>query len=487
MRANFLAATTLLATVASAAPFNSSSPPADEATRFSLIYGFPLIPFAKSAGDTLSIANATNKYYHMREIAGPLDQTIVRPNVDTLYSAAVIDLSHSDIVIDIPSIDNDRYWIYPFYDLYANNFANIGSTTNGTAGKYLVRYDPSKSKEIGVHLCSHIADRGADEGCDGYDGYINAPTPYGQLIARFEAMNNSTDFDTIHQLQNKSTIHLATRSRLGDATAPQLGPNMLNSSTYSGDIPTRIMQMLARFAPHNPPRNISDLPRVNRMLKTAGIDKGHYKSQVRNLTTVAQTAAQKVGVAFNQPQNVMNLTHDWQMIAPAAQGEYNTNYYMRAFMANWGYLALTAQESLYPMYAGDGDTLKLGADEAYIFTFSGKPPVMKQGFWSLTAYNAQKYLIENTQDQYSVSDRSGLTYSDGTPVYGDDAGKQTQFQVLVQPADKEPPKNWTSNWLPAPAGGGQFDLTLRFYAPEDELKNGSWEFPVVQKHKAITE
>ena len=202
--------------------------------------------------------------------------------------------------------------------------------------------------------------------------------------------------------------------------------------------------MLARFAPHNPPRDISDLPHVNRMLKAAGIDNGHYKPQVRNLTTVAQSAAKEILVAFSQPQNVMNLTNHWQMITSTAQGDYATNYDMRAFMANWGYLALTAEESLYPMYAGDGDTLKLAADEAYVFTFSAKPPVMERGFWSLTAYNSEKYLIDNPLDQYSVSDRSGLTFADGTPVYGNNTGEQAEFQVLVQPVDIEPPQNWTS-------------------------------------------
>ena len=62
------------------------------------------------------MVNATNKYYHSRELTKPADQSVVRPNVDTLYSSAAIDLSHSDIVITIPSIDGDRYWNYPLYD-----------------------------------------------------------------------------------------------------------------------------------------------------------------------------------------------------------------------------------------------------------------------------------------------------------------------------------------------------------------------------------
>lgn len=99
-----LTMTTLLATVARAAPFNSKNTAADEATRFSLIvsmpaysiqitcsmltgiyYGAPLLPFAVSTGGILSVTNAINKSYHARQLVDPTDQCMVRPNVDTLY------------------------------------------------------------------------------------------------------------------------------------------------------------------------------------------------------------------------------------------------------------------------------------------------------------------------------------------------------------------------------------------------------------------
>jgi hypothetical protein len=43
---------------------------------------------------------------------------LVRPNVDTLYSMAAIDLSHSDVVLTIPPVDDSRFYVFPFYDLY---------------------------------------------------------------------------------------------------------------------------------------------------------------------------------------------------------------------------------------------------------------------------------------------------------------------------------------------------------------------------------
>jgi hypothetical protein len=50
-------------------------------------------------------------------------------------------------------------------------------------------------------------------------------------------------------------------------------------------------------------------------------------------------------------------------------------------------------------------------------------------------YEADQYLIEIERGVYAVDGRSNLTYSDGVLLGKRDEGK---FQVLVQPADKEP-------------------------------------------------
>ena len=91
------------------------------------------------------------------------------------------------------------------------------------------------------------------------------------------------------------------------------------------------------------------------------------------------------------------------------------------------------------------------------------------GFWSLTAYASDQFLIPNPLGRYEIGDRSGITYSDGTLVYpnanatmsfdSSSGGNATRaFQVLLQPADVRPPTNWTSNWLPAPSGGGDLQF-----------------------------
>jgi hypothetical protein len=50
---------------------------------------------------------------------------------------------------------------------------------------------------------------------------------------------------------------------------------------------------------------------------------------------------------------------------------------------------------------------------------------------------------------------------DGRLVGNSSTGDEP-FDILLQAADVQPPANWTSNWLPAPAGGGSISVNRKF-------------------------
>ena len=62
----------------------------------------------------MPIANVTtNTLYANRDMAKPGAIGVVRPNADTLYSTMFIDLSESDLVLTVPEMPDDRYWVFP--------------------------------------------------------------------------------------------------------------------------------------------------------------------------------------------------------------------------------------------------------------------------------------------------------------------------------------------------------------------------------------
>ena len=77
-------------------------------------YTYPLYIFANFAGTVLQNV-AINQIFHQQQLASIESSAVIKPNVDTVYSRVVLDLSKNDVVLTIPPI-SDRYWVYPVID-----------------------------------------------------------------------------------------------------------------------------------------------------------------------------------------------------------------------------------------------------------------------------------------------------------------------------------------------------------------------------------
>ena len=91
--------------------------PVDEtgATAFSLLYGSPLINFLTIANSTLAYGGSNVLFSH-NTTATASTRTVVRPNVDTVYAEAIFDLSATDLVLTLPAMEEDRFYLAAFFD-----------------------------------------------------------------------------------------------------------------------------------------------------------------------------------------------------------------------------------------------------------------------------------------------------------------------------------------------------------------------------------
>src|SRR6201985_2066009 len=80
-----------------------------------------------------------NSILNIARVFTPDDTAFVTPNSDTPYSFAGVDLRSEPVVISVPKMEKNRYFVCQLMDLYTFNFAYIGSRTTGNnGGNYLI-------------------------------------------------------------------------------------------------------------------------------------------------------------------------------------------------------------------------------------------------------------------------------------------------------------------------------------------------------------
>ena len=79
-----------------------------------------------------------NEWQHFRKYPPASFRGVVRPNFDTLYSIAWLDLADEPVMLSVPDT-NGAYYELQLLDLWSNTFAAPGKRTYGTAaGDFLV-------------------------------------------------------------------------------------------------------------------------------------------------------------------------------------------------------------------------------------------------------------------------------------------------------------------------------------------------------------
>lgn len=463
---------------------------AQDATAFALLYGYPLLAFLKLAGLLVPGFHA-NTFFHNQQLSGPGLTAVVRPNADTLYSVTIYDLSQTDVSLTIPEIPDDQFALFSFYDPYGDNYANLGTGNLKQAGQYLLRL--RGTGPYGVQLANDTSSS------SNYTAYVNSPSYYGTLLVR--TLVNATNLNVVNGYQNGYVLRNISRTD-GASSAPPIDTLTLRPSNTTSPA-LNVLELLSQYAAWDQPETNAGIAEVQQQLSAAGISNGTSSSTSFSLQpgvdldAANQTAANMTYAAITNSSNSQTLNNGWSIITPSVLGNFvnGTLFGVRNAVASGLYLGLQSPNAIYPAWSNSSDSSTgaaafanadyyLGPNDSYLYTFSARPTIVQPGFWSLTAYEGG-YLIPNPIDVYQVGDRSNLTFPNGTRVYPGTSSAAAPFQILVQPADRAPPQNWTGNWLPGPAGGGNMSVALRWYGAGEALLNGSYVYPKVTKQAAI--
>lgn len=435
------------------------------------MYAFPLVLMDVTAEKVTNTESATytqaptNQFVHIPVLADAAAKDIVLPNVDTLYSQAFLDLSETAVIMELPK--TDRFCIMQAMDAYSNTIDIIECNELEARTTYIFT-GPGFEGEIPAGMVQ-----------------IKSPTNMVWILGRTvcaDNENNAQDgFAITAGIQYKMKMYTLEQYENGTQNTPLKGEY---EEEYDGIVPLnyviynltvdqffdRANQLMAE----NPPA--AEDAEVMKLFSYIGVGPGLDFDSEKLCGTQEATAlygwirqnivknSVKGSTAFHKINGV------WSYYGEPI-GNYGTEYAFRCLIALAGFGANPSEMAIYPSAEADVTGEKLTGENAYIIHLNKEQLELLNkhngyGFWSITAYGTDQYLIANEENRYCINDRNVVCNEDGT------------IDIYVA---KDSPKDTEKypNWLPVGENG--FKLYFRMYLPCEEILNNNWTMPDIVK------
>ena len=420
---------------------------AQELLEQAYLYAFPLVLMdaTRTVSTNTETPNGTrapiNQFIHAEKLADAASRAVVTPNVDTIYTQAFLDVGSEPMLYGVPQ--TDRFFNVQVLDAWTNTAAVLEAP-----GLYAItRSDWQGELPEGVQR-------------------IDVPTTRVWTIARI-VLSGQEDLPNVRAIQDKMQLMPLSAYQMDSWTAP--------AGTYDPAYDFVPVQHVLALSPQeffdtanqlmetNPPA-AADAP-VLRELAALHVGPGEkfddkalgLFSGLRWKLMLLQLKGKLKAEAANYAQQMGQWIYYGDPI-----GDFGTAYTYRAMVALMGLGANTTDVAIYPKTDVDSTGAVLTGKKTYTLHIGAEPPTKEKGFWSVTAYGEDDFLIDNAIDRYCVNDRSGLHRNpDGS------------IDIILS---KEAPED-TTNWLPV--GEGDFHLFLRIYKPDTAALEG-WQPPVVR-------
>ncbi|MFC3743061.1 DUF1254 domain-containing protein [Paractinoplanes deccanensis] len=423
------------------------------------VYFYPLVTMEitrrqASAGRTGVRAGRgpMNAFHHIRAYPAADFRDVVRPNFDTLYSLAWLDLSAEPMIVSAPAA-GDRFFMLPCYDMWTDVFAAPGTRTSGPEPFSFALSAPGWHGSLP----------------DGVE-HIPAPTPTVWIIGRVQA-NGPADYPAVRAFQDRLTA--GPLSSWGGAPPepqpvddPSVDPDTEPLRQVNRMPAADYFALAAELAAVHPPHltDWSQLARLRRIGLVAGqpFDLRQQPELVREALAEVPRAAQ--AELLRTLPRTAPVVNGW-LHNIDTMGVYGDHYAKRAVVATVGLGANHPEDAVYPVLQADADGKPLDGSNRYLLHFGAGelPPV--DAFWSITMYDAEGFHAANEIDRFAIGDRDPLRFNpDGS------------LDIAIQHDNPGPDR--VANWLPAPPG--PLGVTMRLYLPRKQVFTGEWLPPPVR-------
>lgn len=423
------------------------------------IYTFPLVLLDATKTKMTNTVDATstkapvNQFIHAANLATSKSKDVVTPNVDTIYTQVMLDLSNGPVMLEKPAVD--RFCSIEVIDAYTNCTAVLGTGGDTQeAQKYIFTLEGSN-----------------DEIPKGYE-QIKLPTKINWIIIR-TVCNSQEDISNVKQIQNGFKIYTYEQYENGTTDEKAKGTykeenEFIPVEHITSMTPSEYFSTANKLMADNSPAK-ADSEIVSEMAKIGvgsnlsfddsvlGDDYAEkWKTMIKSLNETLIEDSEKFYINSGS----------WRYFGkPIA--EFGTEYEYRALIALGGLGANPVSVAVYPKAIVDSDSNRLKGNKNYVIHFDADqfPPVEENGFWSITAYDSSNdLLIDNSIDRYCINDRTNTKFND-----------DGSLDIYVQ--TEAPDEEHISNWLPVCEG--EFHFILRIYLPQQSVIENKWPTPSI--------
>ena len=385
-------------------------------------------------------------------------QIIARPNNDTLYVFALLDLTREPVILEMPAF-NSQYvsLMVTGYDHYVNipMSTRLGDFSEPSRILFYTERTPEYAGEA-VEGVDKIAEMSGDFVSAVYRVMPHADEPE-RLQRNLDAMR-AIKVMALSEYRSGSDAPAVTSAEFpayGESDFDIFENNLLevmqfvfNHTTFDPDDEID-QKLLAAYAPLGVvPGRTFDASQV------AEIDGARFRKAAER---IAPTELARV----NDPQ----FLEDNSTALFRPKGQMTLERLL--FQSIIGPIGQPAAEAVYPpIITADGTPMIATHDYVIRMAPQEMPPA--KAFWSVTLYDTENgFFLPNDRKKYSVGENAGmkLNADGGIAIY-----------LAAEPPEGVPEENW----LPLERGDYGVDVIMRLYAPDlERFKN--WTVPKAEK------
>ncbi len=387
-----------------------------------------------------------NAFGHARRLADPSDRSIVAMNVDTPYSYAWLDLRSEPVILTIPPFEADRYVSAMLVDLATYIVGYVSPRTNGHAGGRFLVTGPGAAQ-------LHVPD---------LTGAFRVPTDLALVLLRTQLLDKA-DLPRVHAIQDGCLV-APLSAALGTSAPLPSAPLVAPSPVDVRGAPDLGFMVVLDWTLTLMPVQPGEEELRERLLEL-GLGTGRWSQPTDPPTREAWLVGMGQGMA-RIAARARTVRSSGELFG--SREHLGADHLSRATGAMLGILGNAEEEYLGVGYQGDADGHPFDGHHAYRIRFApgGLPPV--GAFWSITLYDADRFLYPNPLGRSLIGSRQ---------VPGLVRDPDGSITLLVQHTAPDPAL--VPNWLPCP--DGPFHLAARTYLPGPAIRDGSWTAPPVQR------